>query len=129
MRIDLNPGSVKPQRHGRPHAGSFNGEDEEKVSPSNLMTPLVENSLANPTMSGQNRIGSKPPTNSSQSQLLTDGPLNTYQDFRNVFNAKHLGPKSNRRQAHAPTYLSSENLKENEERSIRSSSHSIKGTG
>jgi len=45
-----------------------------------------------------------------------------------VFNAKHLGPKSNRRQAHAPTYLSSDNLRENEERSIRSSSHSIKGT-
>ena len=55
--------------------------------------------------------------------------MNTYQDFRNVFNIKHLGPKSNRRQAHAPTYLSSDNLRENEERSIRSSSHSIKGTG
>ena len=46
-----------------------------------------------------------------------------------MFNTKHLGPKSNRRQAHAPTYLSSDNLRENEERSIRSSSHSIKGTG
>lgn len=78
---------------------------------------------------GQNRIGSKPSNVSSHSQLLTDGPLNTYQDFRNVFNAKHLGSKSNRRQAHAPTYLSSDNLRENEERSIRSSSHSIKGTG
>ena len=74
-----------------------------------------------------NRIGSKPSNVSSHSQLLTDGPLNTYQDFRNVFNVKHLGPKSTRRQAHPPAFLSSDNLRENEERSIRSSSHSIAG--
>ena len=63
---------------------------------------------------------------SSQSQLFTEGPLNTYQDFKNVFNAKHLGPKTNRRQAHQPAFLSSE-LREPEDKSIRSSSHSIKG--
>ena len=26
-----------------------------------------------------------------------DGPLNTYQDFKNVFNAKNVGSKSSRR--------------------------------
>ena len=45
-----------------------------------------------------------------------------------MFNAKQFGPKSNRRHANAPTYLSSDNLRDNnEEKSIRSSSHSIKG--
>ena len=78
-------------------------------------------------MKSQTKDGSKPTNTSSQSQLLTDGPLNTYQDFKNVFNAKHLGPKSNRRLANVPTYLSSDNLREKEDKSIRSSSHSIKG--
>lgn len=74
------------------------------------------------------RAANKPSNVSSQAQLLTDGPLNTYQDFKNVFNAKHLGPKSNRRQAQAHAYLSSDNLRDAEDRSIRSSSHSIKAS-
>ena len=32
---------------------------------------------------------------------MLDGPLNTYQDFKNVFNAKNVGSKTNRR--HAPS--------------------------
>jgi len=39
-------------------------------------------------------------SSAAQTNLFPDGPLNTYQDFKNVFNAKHLGPKTNRRQAH-----------------------------
>ena len=81
------------------------------------MTPVAKDN------SGKNRIGDKPNTGSQS--LLTDGPLNTYQDFKNVFNAKHLGPKTNRRQVNVPTYLSSDNLREHEERSIPSSSHSL----
>ena len=30
---------------------------------------------------------------------MLDGPLSTYQDFKNVFNAKNVGGKSNRRSA------------------------------
>jgi hypothetical protein len=36
---------------------------------------------------------------------LLEGPLSTYQDFKNVFNAKNVGGKSNRRSA-LPTTIS-----------------------
>ena len=46
--------------------------------------------------SSKNKMENKPNTG-SQAEILTDGPLNTYQDFKNVFNAKKVGPKTNRR--------------------------------
>lgn len=41
---------------------------------------------------------------------MLDGPLNTYQDFKNVFNAKNVGSKTNRR--HAPNQSRSSNQEE-----------------
>jgi hypothetical protein len=36
---------------------------------------------------------------SSHNSLVENGPLSTYAEFKNVFNAKNIGGKSNRRQA------------------------------
>lgn len=133
-----NDEEIKPEpgsrnKYGRHHASSFH-EDEANAKndllavPNNIPAQSPSQNQLDVPNSKLNKGGKSGKHNSNQ-LLFTEGPLNTYQDFKNVFNAKHLGPKTNRRQAHQPAYLSSENLqgKDNEEKAIRSSSQSVKG--
>jgi len=70
----LPPGNKQQERGGSLIKDEPKGEEK-----------LLKNSRNNQNVSSQNS--------------LTDGPLNTYAEFKKVFDAKSIGMKTNRRQA------------------------------
>lgn len=104
MDVESTEAVKEKKARGRQHASSVHNEDEGDV---NLLPPRGEGS--------QGRVGSLVKGESQEPSLLknsrnngnvssqksfgTDGPLNTYAEFKNVFNAKGVGTKTHRRQA------------------------------
>jgi hypothetical protein len=72
----------------RPHSSSLNEESPQKQ---NLLPNDIEDAQQPPPKITKLK---KP-----SFVTILDGPLNNYQDFKNVFNAKNVGSKTNRRHA------------------------------
>lgn len=98
----------------RPHSSSQNEQDSPQKN-SNLLPPSDDGSVQQQAAPAQKISKLQKPSFIT----ILDGPLNTYQDFKNVFNAKNVGSKTNRR--HAPSSNQSRSINQDEIRQSKDS--------